>query len=477
MTPASLGPSSRILPEEDEDSEADISISNRSPDSHHFGAAALNLHRSRKSRGMEAFRTPPASYFSPTSSSPKRLHAGIMSSGVYSPSRFTSVQTPRSPFSLSAITQVLQGALASKRYACSHLLALRFLDEDEGYWEDVRSVIGLLTTTFIDASSRLAEALEGFEQQRLRDQTPTPLFGPENTSSEYEGEERRERDMLKLHTRTPTKLSFAPMPSHISRFAIHVDAISSALDDAREHLEQCVSALKESPSSPMSTLQRHSRKVTQVSTDNAEDGSDVSPALQAYERLRRELGLALRECERGRGRLLDIVQSPEPLEEEEDDQSDDMPALGHDPSDDSDKPEPEDDVDLSSHPNDTSFAVVSGDGPGNALDDATSHLLLSASSKHLPPPGIEQVFESESVTTVTFSREKSKLSREERIKLAKSRRQSGLSPFESSPPVESRAMEVEKWGPGGEIVQELKDVIWKVGERRRKLADGQLQAS
>ena len=24
---------------------------------------------------------------------------------------------------------------------------------------------------------------------------------------------------------------------------------------------------------------------------------------------------------------------------------------------------------------------------------------------------------------------------------------------------------IEKWGPGGEVVQELKDVIWKVGER------------
>ncbi|KAJ6552025.1 hypothetical protein DFH09DRAFT_1319418 [Mycena vulgaris] len=33
---------------------------------------------------------------------------------------------------------VLNSALASKQYACSHLLALLFADEDnEGYWEDV----------------------------------------------------------------------------------------------------------------------------------------------------------------------------------------------------------------------------------------------------------------------------------------------------------------------------------------------------
>jgi hypothetical protein len=32
------------------------------------------------------------------------------------------------------------------------------------------------------------------------------------------------------------------------------------------------------------------------------------------------------------------------------------------------------------------------------------------------------------------------------------------------------------WGPGGDVVQELKDVIWKVGERRRQIADAHVQA-
>jgi hypothetical protein len=90
----------------------------------------------------------------------------------------------------------------------------------------------------------------------------------------------------------------------------------------------------------------------------------------------------------------------------------------------------------------------------------------------LPPAGAEQVFESEAEVGV-FTRERSKLSREERIQLAKARRESGLG-LEISVTSPGDTVEREKWGPGGEVVQELKDVIWKVGERRRKMTDGQL---
>ena len=30
------------------------------------------------------------------------------------------------------------------------------------------------------------------------------------------------------------------------------------------------------------------------------------------------------------------------------------------------------------------------------------------------------------------------------------------------------------WGPGTDVVEELKDVIWKVGERRRKMRESSL---
>jgi hypothetical protein len=107
-------------------------------------------------------------------------------------------------------------------------------------------------------------------------------------------------------------------------------------------------------------------------------------------------------------------------------------------------------------------------------DDVTSHSLQTASSQHLPPPGIEQGFEADSGPGVLFPREKSKLTREERIKLAKVRRERsgglhlGLNDLHA--PTSSS---IERWGPEGEVVQELKDVIWKVGERRRKMTDGQ----
>ena len=37
--------------------------------------------------------------------------------------------------------------------------------------------------------------------------------------------------------------------------------------------------------------------------------------------------------------------------------------------------------------------------------------------------------------------------------------------------------EGERWGPGGDVVDELKDVIWKVGERRRRMAEAARSAN
>jgi hypothetical protein len=100
--------------------------------------------------------------------------------------------------------------------------------------------------------------------------------------------------------------------------------------------------------------------------------------------------------------------------------------------------------------------------------------LLTTSTQHLPPAGIEQVFEADTGDAAASTRQRSKLTREERIKLARARRESGggvlgVGMGMGLTPMSEKAV-VEKWGPGGEVVQELKDVIWKVGERRRKMA-------
>jgi hypothetical protein len=367
------------------------------------------------------------------------------------------MQTSRHPLSFSSLKQSLQSALASKRYACSHLLALRFEgDEDDAYWEDVRSLMSLLTTTLVDASSRLTEVLDEAEEQEQQ------LKDAASSDSSSDAQLPYSLPSPPLPTR-PLSLSisqftsFAPMPSDLARFAAHADAISSALNDARDHLEQCVTSLKEETSFGHSP---------QLSTSSIEEPSN-HPALLAYERLRREIGLALRECERGRERLLNIVHPPSPAPEE----PEDLPTLAPDMgSDDSDKLE-ETSPGMDTQNEDIGLTVISPSGESFDADDASSPLLLAASSHHLPPPGIEQVFEAETGNTPAFTRERSKMTREERIKLAKARRESGGGVIGT----DEHSSKIERWGPGGEVVQELKDVIWKVGERRRRMTEEQLK--
>lgn len=427
------------------------------PETDSFGATALALQRSLKAEATDVFGTPDANAHSRRSWLAVTISPG---------SRLSS---SRHPLSLPTLQSAVQSALASKRYACSHLLALRFSeDDDEGYWEDVRSVMGLLTTTFSDASSRLLQALEDNEKYKAPEQSPSLSSEPGGISHGLGHAIPREPRGIS------EPISFAPIPGPFSRFAAHVAAISSALDNAKEHLESCVSSLKEDQDGRQSSI------FIQV-----EGLQDEYPALQAYDRLRRELGLTLRECERGRERLLEIVK-PRTDAAAQDSDSDDVPPLAHDVSDDSDKPGPrslsdgeEDDMVMDRF---TLAAFLDGkinDGDqGHEKDDATDHLLLSASAHHLPPMlGIEQVFEAESATMDSFTRERSKLTREERIKLVKARRENAVRASQRGDYV-SRVREAdgdnegsEKWGPGGEVVQELKDVIWKVGEKRRRLAD------
>jgi len=420
--PPTPGPSLPDLAEAHNNADPSTSSASAfSPLSSSFGSAALDIQRNQKSDGMEAFRTPPASYFTSDLRTPQNARSNLFFSPIPSPSKFTSVQPARHPLSYSSLIHSLQGALAAKRYACSHLLALRFGDEeDEGYWEDVRSVMGLLTSALADSCSRLSEALDEAEHQNLQDQHPTPETS-RSTISESDIPEFASKaalDSSKQH-RVNNRISFAPMPSHLSRFAAHIAAISSGLDDAREHLDQCVSSLKSDPmpstSSTSSRMLRHSRSLSKILSLNPSEEAEAEPprALQAYERLRRELGLALRECERGRERLLEIVNPP-PIVSDDEDEFDDLPGLGHDGSDDSDKPDPtslssEDEADAAapvSNGSEFRTAVVNaegGEGGGKLLDDATSHLLLTTSTQHLPLPGIEEVFEAETDASSTLS--------------------------------------------------------------------------
>ncbi|TBU24410.1 hypothetical protein BD311DRAFT_671865 [Dichomitus squalens] len=442
----------------------------------YFGAAALDLQRKRRSVAQETFGVPPPSYTPSKSPSRGSRPLSLLSPTISSSSRLTSVHTTRHPLSLSGLHLALQGALSAKRYACSHLLALRFSeDEDDSYWEDVRSIMSLLSSTFSDASARLIDALNEAEKRRVKDEHPTPPRGNTPTPNDKElghtkGHERKVSPLRhELNARSLLELTtFAPMPSSMARLASHIETISSALDDARDHIHECVKALRD----PLA----HRGPV---------DASNVQehPAFQAYDRLRKELGFALRECERGRERLLDILVPPSLALAEADDEeaSPNTPGLKHDWESETSEKGP-------ASPNAQGADSDSGLGltlsygredneHEHDLDDATAHLLLSASSQHLPPPGVDQVFEAESGNVGAFARPRSKLSREERIQLMKAKRSSGRLLSTSSSSLASPDLELpmerpgrERWGPGGEVVQELKDVIWKVGERKRKMS-------
>ncbi|KAI0028933.1 hypothetical protein K488DRAFT_73381 [Vararia minispora EC-137] len=426
-----------------------------SDDDPSFGSTALHLRRDRLRSGMNALGFPVSAPGSPPRSPPstsslrhsRSLGHSPRSASSVSSSRFTSMHTTRHPLSLSALNHSLTGALAAKRYAAAHLLALRFEEEeDDQYWEDVREVMELLTSALADAAARLSVSLEEAEQHHLIEQNPTPISS-----------RRSSAQIPQKHAQ-----SFAPMPTQFSRFAAHVEAMTSALADARENLEACVSALRaETPT-----------------TDTSLYAVAENPAVQAYERLRRELGLALRECERGRERLLDLVAPPAPTPNSESDDEADIPALLHDVSDESDKGHGIAPVSPEAASPVLADAVLVHAPPPTT--DAMTEGLEALLADRLPPQGIEQVFEAEPEAMTSFVRERAKLPREERIRQARAKREAAglgltLGSVTEAPRKGLGLGGPERWGPSGEVVDELKDVIWKVGERRRRMAEAAAQ--
>ncbi|EJD08543.1 uncharacterized protein FOMMEDRAFT_144379 [Fomitiporia mediterranea MF3/22] len=461
----------------------------------HFGTAALYLRRRRRASGAEVLGLPSAR------SVPSLRDSVHRSSPSVSSQRFTSLSSVRHPFSLSALHHVLQGALASRRYSCAHLLALRFTEdsEDESYWENVRSVTALLISTLEDATARLNVALAEADNLKRQEAQPTPESSPDSSPATAPNEELHASRPPSIHATGPltspshhSKPSallnlpnsstndidcFAPVPSAVARFASHVDALSSSLGDARGHLIESVEELRDVQNVG---LPQSSERTTHKASEES--------VMQSYERLRRELGFALRECERGRAALLDIFESPRlrSLTLGEEDETDVVAGespfsrsrlhpLSSSSKDSNDKT----DTDILT-PDEGSPVIPilsSLDDASNErdVDDASQHLLLSTSTTHLPPPGLEQIFESESTPFTSFNRERSKMSREERIRLMKAKRESmngrGLAAQLDDEDDIGKPARRGSWGPGTEVVEELKDVIWKVGERRRKMAE------
>lgn len=381
-----------------------------------FGVMALQLQR--------AYRTPLRQSLEVSKSNSMLLRTSPTAS------RFTTLQKYRHPFSITALQHSLQAALSSKRFACCNLLALRFEDEDETYWEDVHSVITLLISTLEDETARLVEALQSSHLSRQCEELPTAPPTPTNATGSPSYQRQTQH-------RLQESISFAPLPSSLAKFISHAEAVESSLDQASDALRACTSSVRKLAGMPLGADEKLN--------------SAANAALQAYEMLRRDLGRALRDCERARDPLLGLIPKESDAWSDSDEPA--VPPLAQDQSSaaDSDTGSGRGDPVLDS----PDVLVYVSRGPA-VTDDVTRHLLTGTSASHLPPPGEEQLFEAESTPSTRGLRERPSLSRAERVALAKAKRENA----QQSPvtPV---------LHPGGEIVEELKQVISRVNDRKK----------
>ncbi|KZT41747.1 hypothetical protein SISSUDRAFT_1059263 [Sistotremastrum suecicum HHB10207 ss-3] len=372
-------------------------------------------------------------------------------------------------------------------------------EEDALYWDDVQSVLSLLRSALEDGSDRLADSIADHERGAQSLPSP-PLISPPPPpvpSSERQSVSlnltlnRNENGRVQIldflrgsaSQRSPEN-GFAPLPSHLARFVNHVEQLQTAIDDAWDSLRECVDHLAESSSTltPSTSASSYgNRGNVEEDRRDQDHGEEESPALQAYDRLRRNLGVAFREGERGRASLAHFLHPPmeqgQDREEEEDRSC--VPDLVHD-----DEGSSTGFGSPMTHQStgSTDAAIVLASPPDSTLSSLSENPLSNIhGSSFVPVPlGIEQVFEADSLTNM-WTRERSKLSREERIKFAQARREearaaklkSGISDQAGlglgfRPDGRSDSRIASGLGPGGEVVQELKDVIWQVGERRRK---------
>lgn len=376
-----------------------------------FGVMALQLRR--------AHRTPHRQSLQVTKSNSVSLRTSPIAS------RYTTLPKYQHPFSLTALQHSIQAALSSKRFACCNLLALRFEDdEDDAYWEDVHSVVALLISTLEGETARLVEALESSHLSRQCEELPTAsptLINPTMSPS------HRRRTQHRLQN----PISFAPLPSSLAKFISQAEAIQSALDQASDALHACTSSVRNLAAMPL---------VADEKLNSAASG-----ALQAYETLRRDLGRALRDCERARDPLLGLIPKASDAGSDSDEPA--VPLLAQDQSSAADSDSGRGDPVLDS----PDALVYVSRGP-TVTDDVTRHLLTAS---HLPQLGEEQLFEAESAPSTRGLRERPSLSRAERIALARAKRENAQ---------QSPVTPVLR--PGGEIVEELKEVISKVNNRK-----------
>lgn len=248
-----------------------------------------------------------------------------------------------------------------------------------------------------------------------------------------------------LHT-PDVAISFAPKRSDAQQLQMELETLESILDLAKQRLLD----------------------VKHLAVSGSEDG----PLLASqWDLLRADLGMMIRDWERGRniiGRIAGEAEPPVAATPYHNSLSQPQPA----------NPEPDDE--------DLSLLKVEGpdlplpESPPLTVDDASSHLLDSTSPSLLPPPGIEAVFEDFisrlPARSATIGRDGQKLTREQRIAAVKEAREkiSQAAPvpvYHSSGTGGLTTVDRSTIVRSGEMVDELRDVMIKLRERRERGRD------
>lgn len=475
-----------------------------------FGSFALGIARSRRITAkalrdlvpdlLERPYSPLKQPSRPSSTQSRRPHSPL-TSPASPPSRHDSARSsPRRPRSYSSLMGSLDRAVMSRRYAASHLLALRF---DEGssdvYWEDVASVMKLFSKALLDASSSLAEALNQYLVARMAEQVPTPPSKIKH-SSDVRGNGLQDIFGMPISPlpsppavirRLPSVelSSFAPMPTDLAQFAAHMDAMARSIEAAQKELRACLTALQSPPPS-----RDDQKRATRDRNDLSVSRTDplTQQVMDSYARLRRELGIALRECERSKVPLTSALHINTPRGRDNGDEDAGPPPSGVEaPSNETTPISPALSnsslpytAELESGVDNTTQAMLNADVFDDFINSkwlenekAGAGPLLGGSGKNpFAQPDPEQVYEATIPPATVQLREKSKLSRAERIRQMRERRAAGGATVLSDIPGSSsdeRASEKNgksgrgQLGPGGDVVLELKSVINLVSEKRR----------
>lgn len=343
------------------------------------------------------------------------------------PSNTTSPHAERDPMTVSSLKASYHAMHMKRRVLACCLLALRLEGFDAAhietedpiavarYWADVHQILMDLQAALLDGVTKLDEHLAD--------------------------------SMEPGHKRwiTGTTDSFAPRPANSRLLQHELGDIARLLANASERIQD----------------------VRRMASRHAGDHVLIN---EHWMQLRTDLGAMINHWEKGKvlvERMTDKPQEPgfSRFTSAFSHRSDEQPDLDKDANTSAD-------LSLPSIP---SNSDLDGDieEPRVVVDDASSHLLSSTSPAHLPPPGIEAVFEdyvARLPTSKFVDPSGKKLSRQERIELIKAAREQKASSKERDAEIPMSGglglMPLETKARGGAMVSELKNVIDRIRHQR-----------